>query len=210
MSKEVYDIIKLIGKKKYKEASEQINTLDVKLYKGDREAIFHSINVMLGKERDNSGESIFISLMTSSSIKYITNIEQKKLFKSLTNKIKSLPIPKCNHNNLIILSLLHGGGFTRAISLPELYCKDCGLNVTLPLKHKEGTPKKYGLEMTTYLQKKIIYMCKNDKKYIGVENISQNTKRVLKDATIYKGSLKGLNIIDVNKLEQLSGRDVWG
>lgn len=121
----------------------------------------------------------------------------------------------CDHKDLAILVLQHGGGCFPDVLAPELYCKTCHISATLSVLcnadsrfGKVKTDEVFGISLTPELEEKIIKWA-NDyqgKKWIPVEKIDRNPENTYNNASKYEGDLSGIKIIDKEKLESFSSR----
>lgn len=182
------------------------------MYKSSKDSLCKQIDNILNDV--HSPESGLIGLLTLSYPHYNLSDTQRERLKLLKKIIQSLSVPLCKHEHFEIYALMHGGGFSPVIRVPELYCPECGLNVSLHFIYNQNPkPEEYGLRVT---KKTIDYLkgfC-STRSYIGVENILYDIDRVEKDAprftpNIYSGRdvSKLMLIVDKNKLENLCGKD---
>lgn len=118
---------------------------------GQRNMIIRKLSEILNDKHDFAEQ--MVDMLCGCKHTYVVPDTIRDMFESAIKIIEQAKMPDCKHENLVILPLLHGGGFCPVFVLPELFCKECGLNVTLFRgkyvndKYKKMTPEDCGLEI---------------------------------------------------------------
>lgn len=98
----------------------------------NRSAACNSIRLLINRELPDDPVQVFSDMLCNIIRKPIelTKSQEKhlRLVIEIINKAKG---NKCRHENLGIAPFLHGSVTSPIIAIPELICKNCGLNITL-------------------------------------------------------------------------------
>jgi len=222
--KEINEIIGLIVKNQTEKADALIKSLKtIKIENGQKIQAITGIDKILNGKRD--AVDSMIDLLAMRKFKgYKLTPEQKNSLIKLVEVLKSVKssTKDCLHKRLEIYKLMHGGGFTPKILIPELVCRDCGLNISFPffIKRHNEEPHKYindlnycikefGITLTKeFVENLRDYMKDKDKAHwIGVENILSDPENVFKNVK-KMSSIKGLTVINKQKFDSFSGQPV--
>jgi len=221
---EINSIIGLITKNQTDEANQRIKSLKKrKIENGQKIQGIASVTMVLEGKRDPGAAALDLLLLRSFK-GYKINKKQRQSLINLKKALESIKssTEDCPHppEKLEIYRLMHGGGFTPTVVIPELVCRECGLNVTLPAFQKrwngEAKPfdepthsqieERYGIQvMGKFIKNLKEYMEDTNAGTMGVENILKNPEGVFAEVKKMP-SMEGFIINDKKKLDSFSGK----
>lgn len=118
----------------------------------------------------------------------------------------------CKHGGLAVIALIHGGGFTPTMGLPELFCPDCTLNVTLWQSDPALILKNLGMSITAKLADtlhewaKAMYHGRTARaRVISAREMTADPAKVFKDSAKFEGDLSSIKITNKKLFESKSG-----
>jgi len=165
-----------------------------------------ALRLLINEELPDSPVQAVLDIMLSTTRKPVklteSQVKHLKLIEEIVNKAKRC---KCKHKDLGLAPFLHGGGFFPMTTIPELICKNCGLNVTLrPHIEIAYYRKHFGIIISKHFLEAIGYWahyCKN----------VQSSRDIVRDPIgAYNKSQKWIGPIHIEienstKLESKSG-----
>ena len=218
------EILKLIGKVPDKEMSMAIGRFGTYLKANAIEAgvqrlMLGGLNSIL-RDEHSLEMGVMGALPFMGEPHYDLDETNRGYLLQLVDTVANAPVKRCDHNNLSILSLLHGGGLYPRYFIPELFCNDCYLNVSLFIFREKCPPyseelERYGMRMQPCLEKDVFAWIDGINlmdcspfgriKSVGAEEIIYNPQAAYKAAPRFRRDLEGLDIVNKEKLESLSG-----
>lgn len=190
---------------------------------GAKRVTVNQLKNVLSDEPDFGQQGIFEALHGMSRRVKLSK-KQRQQLSQLLKFIEGTKEKNCKHNNLDIIGLIYGGGFSPERIGAELVCKDCRLNVSLNIgsKYYDNKLKKYytltqeglGLEISKGITKQLKEWTDmmneqgNRREYFKASSsdIIPNPEYTYKIAPKFPHSMEGLKIIDIKKLESKSGQ----
>jgi hypothetical protein len=206
---------KIVRQNKGKEALEQIKTYfhnNVWPLSLDKQSFLKAIDFLIKGELPFNPSDVVITILTGEKkVPILLSVNQKQFLKEVSDIILKAKVEKCSHKRLGIAPFRYGGGFTRDISLPEIICLSCGLNVTL-WESQNKTMKDLGIQITKKNLQKI-------QDWAMACQRNQKTKRILSANIILENPIDAykksewkwqekipLTIVNIKKFESFSGR----
>ncbi|MBN2052586.1 hypothetical protein JW756_03720 [Candidatus Woesearchaeota archaeon] len=182
---------------------------------GQKESLTKGLDRILNAEFSDTEQAENMALGLLGMKKGYKNFSevQRGYFVQLKDIIAAAPLKQCEHNDLEIIALWHGGGFFPLVAVPELYCKDCDLNVSLVTMIEADTRygmgvKPFGIEMSPEMEKELSDWVNGPEfsklAKVWVEEITQKPKEAYAHASKFPGDKKSLRIVDKEKVEQCS------
>jgi hypothetical protein len=117
----------------------------------DKSSFRGSINLLINESLPDDPEGTLLDLMLGRTrVPIEVTAPQKAAFEKIIKVTDASPQKTCPHENMGIAPFMHGGGFSPVMqAVPEVICRDCGLNVTLYLpKDMMDFEKRLGIATT--------------------------------------------------------------
>jgi len=116
----------------------------------------------------------------------------------------------CEHKGLKVIALMYGGGFTPNRGLPELFCPDCTLNVTVAYSKAATLRKALGISIPVDLLAELREWAKamyldRTVRVISSREMSRDPAEVFKNSVQFEGDLSIIKIINKKLFESMSG-----
>jgi hypothetical protein len=168
---------------------------------GQKRYYLKSCDKILNNEIDDTQR--LIDTLTWSKTSFKLSRLQRENLKLLRITVNRIKVVDCEHKNLRVIALLYGGGFTPTITLPELVCIDCELNITL--FEKRINSMKDCLSIPSTLQKDIFEWASKTVRNVSSSELMHGFRHTYNEANKYPKSVKDIKILDKDKLELMDG-----
>ncbi len=184
----------------------------VKLEAGFRSNTVKQLNEVLKDSKlpiDLHTQTLLMLLGSRTKATKLTTAQHSNLAK-IRDIIDSAASMDCEHGGLMAITLMHGGGFTLNIGLPELFCPDCTLNVTVKYNKAAAVHKALGISIPVELLAKLHKWAKtiyNDRMVyiISSREMSKDPAKTFENSVRFKGDLSGIKIVNKELFESMSG-----
>lgn len=175
----------------------------------DKFSFRSSINLLINESLPDDPEGTLLDMLLGQTrVAIKVAIPQKAVFKKMITMSDSAPHRSCPHENMGIAAFMHGGGFSPVMqAVPEVICRDCGLNVTLHLpQDMMDFEKKLGIATTKKKIEKLHAWASSCKRTESANNILRDPIGAFnRSEHKWEGKLP-FNIINKKKFEAMSGK----